>query len=159
VFAILLGFIGPVQAFVNSIPWAVIGGMSVVLYGLISANGVRVMVNSKIDFSSMRNLIIVATMLVLGLGGAFISISGSTGFGGMSLSVIVGVILNLILPHDKEKDNEPESLEKLFKDYKGDYNSEKFVWEEVNSELKAGENSGEVVAVETSQSPVPETKE
>jgi uracil permease len=143
VFAILLGFIGPVQAFVNSIPWAVIGGMSVILYGLISANGVRVMVNSKVDFGSMRNLIIVATMLVLGLGGAFLSINGSTGFGGMSLAVIVGVILNLILPEDKKENKKPESIEELFANYKGDYSSEKIVWEEVTTELEKAEKSGE----------------
>jgi uracil permease len=102
IFAVILGFIGPVQAFIMSIPWAVIGGMSVVLYGLISANGVYVLINSKTNMKSMRNLIIVATMLVVGLGGAFLSFSGSVGFGGMSLAVITGIILNLLLPEGKD---------------------------------------------------------
>ena len=95
VFAILLGFFGYIQAFINSIPWAVIGGMTVVLYGLISANGVKVLVKNKTDLGNMKNLIIVSTMLVIGLGGAIVQITDQSAFSGMSLAAVVGILLNL----------------------------------------------------------------
>jgi len=94
VFAILLGFFGYIQAFINSIPWAVIGGMTIVLYGLIAANGVKVLIKDKTDLSNMKNLIIVSTMLVIGLGGAVLNITSSTVLSGMSLAAIVGILLN-----------------------------------------------------------------
>ena len=100
VFAILLGFITPVQALMADIPWAVLGGMTIVLYGLIAGNGVKVLVKSKVDLGNMRNLIIVATMLVIGLGGAFIQINDAVGLTGMSFAAIVGIVLNLILPNE-----------------------------------------------------------
>ncbi len=51
IFAILLGFLGYIQAFIMSIPWAVIGGMTIILYGLIAANGVKVLIKDKTDLS------------------------------------------------------------------------------------------------------------
>ena len=103
VFAICLGFFGWIQAFIISIPWAVIGGMTVVLYGLIAGNGVKVLVKSKIDLSKMRNLIIVATMLVIGLGGAKMAINDAVDLTGMSLAVIVGVSLNALFNYLESK--------------------------------------------------------
>jgi len=94
IFAILLGFLGWIQAFISSIPWAVIGGMTIVLYGLIAANGVRVLIKSKTDLGNMKNLIIVSTMLVIGLGGAVLDITAQSALSGMSLAVIVGILLN-----------------------------------------------------------------
>ncbi|MDX9690857.1 MAG: solute carrier family 23 protein, partial [Acholeplasmataceae bacterium] len=94
VFAILLGFFGWIQAFINSIPWAVIGGMTIVLYGLISANGVKVLIKDKTDLGNMKNLVIVSTMLVIGLGGAVLQITSTSAFMGMSLAAVVGIILN-----------------------------------------------------------------
>ncbi len=100
IFAILLGFLGYIQAFINSIPWAVIGGMTIVLYGLIAGNGVKVLVKSKINLGNMKNLIIVATMLVIGLGGASLPINDVVSLTGMSFAAIIGIILNLILPDE-----------------------------------------------------------
>jgi len=102
-FAIVLGFFGWIQAFIISIPWAVIGGMTIVLYGLIAGNGVKVLVRSKVDLGKMRNLIIVATMLVIGLGGAIVPLNSAINLQGMSLAVVVGVILNLVLPDEIEE--------------------------------------------------------
>lgn len=93
-FAILLGFFGWIQAFINSIPWAVIGGMTIILYGLIAANGVKVLIKDKTDLSDMRKLIVVSTMLVIGLGGAYLNITSTSGLSGMSLAAIVGILLN-----------------------------------------------------------------
>ena len=94
VFAILLGFFGWIQAFINSIPWAVIGGMSIVLYGLIAANGVKILIKDKTDLGNMKNLIIVSTMLVIGLGGAILNINSASALSGMSFAAIVGILLN-----------------------------------------------------------------
>jgi uracil permease len=94
IFAILLGFFGWIQAFINSIPWAVIGGMTIVLYGLIAANGVKILIKDKTDLGNMKNLIIVSTMLVIGLGGALFQINTASALSGMSLAAIVGILLN-----------------------------------------------------------------
>jgi uracil permease len=97
VFAILLGFFGYIQAFINSIPWAVIGGMTIVLYGLIAANGVKILIKDKTDLSKMKNLVVVSTMLVIGLGGASLQLTQTTSLSGMSLAMIVGVLLNVMI--------------------------------------------------------------
>jgi uracil permease len=101
IFAIVLGFFGYVQAFILSIPWAVIGGMTIVLYGLIAGNGVKVLIKARTNLGNMKNLIVMATMLVLGLGGAAFS-SGNFTLTGMSLAAVVGIILNLVLPDEAE---------------------------------------------------------
>jgi uracil permease len=97
IFAVLLGFLGYIQAFIISIPWAVIGGMTIILYGLIAANGVKVLIKDKTDLSNMKNLIVVSTMLVIGLGGASISLTTQTSLSGMSLAALVGILLNQVL--------------------------------------------------------------
>ena len=98
VIAIIIGFFGYVQAFISSIPPAVIGGMTIILYGLIASNGVKVLVRSRVDLANMRNLIIVSTMLVIGLGGAMIPLNEASSLEGMSLAATAGIVLNLILP-------------------------------------------------------------
>jgi uracil-xanthine permease len=95
--AMVLGFLGYVQAFIASIPWAVIGGMTIVLYGLIAANGVKVLIKDRTDLSDIRNVIIISTMLVLGLGGAMIPLTGETTLTGMSLAMVAGVLLNQLI--------------------------------------------------------------
>ena len=99
IFAIGLGFLGYLQAFIASIPWAVIGGMTIVLYGLIAGNGVKVLIRDKTDLGKIRNLIIVSTMLVIGLGGAVLNI-GTLDMSGMALAAAIGIVLNLILPQE-----------------------------------------------------------
>lgn len=103
VFAVILGFFGYIQAIISSIPWAVIGGMTIILYGLIASNGIKILIKDKPDLANMKNVIIMSTMLVLGLGGASL-VFGTFNFSGMSLAATVGIILNLILPDDKNKD-------------------------------------------------------
>jgi uracil permease len=96
--AIILSFIGKLSAVISTVPWAVIGGVSILLYGYIAANGLQVLIDEKIDFSQRRNIIIVATMLVFGLGGAALPFLGSAVLSGTALAAILGVTLNLILP-------------------------------------------------------------
>lgn len=101
VLAITISFIGKVSAIISSIPWAVLGGMSIILYGFIASNGLRVMVDEKVDFSQRRNVIIASSMLVLGLGGAMFKLVGLASLSGTALAAIVGVTLNLVLPHEE----------------------------------------------------------
>lgn len=95
--AIAFSFLGKFTALISTIPSAVLGGMSILLYGVIASNGLKVLIESRVDFGQVRNLIVASSMLVLGLGGAVLNIGAIT-LSGTALSAIVGIILNLILP-------------------------------------------------------------
>ena len=101
IIAICMGFLGKLTALISTIPGAVLGGVSLLLYGFIAVNGLKALVDNRVDFSNTRNIIIVSTMLVLGLGGAVVSFTlgnASIAFTGMSLAAIIGIVLNLVLP-------------------------------------------------------------
>ena len=105
IIAICMGFLGKLTAIISTIPNPVLGGVSLLLYGFIAVNGLKVIVQNKIDFNDLRNVVIASVMLVLGLGGAILTIQTgdvSVSFTGMSLAAIIGIILNLILPKTKE---------------------------------------------------------
>lgn len=105
VIAIVISFFGKVSGILSTIPSPVLGGISMLLYGFIAVNGLKVLVQNQIDFDDIRNVIIASSMLVLGLGGAVISIVSNDiniSISGMSLAAIVGIILNLILPKSKK---------------------------------------------------------
>lgn len=95
--AIAFSFFGKFTALISTIPSAVLGGMSILLYGVIASNGLKVLIESRVDFGQVRNLIIASSMLVLGLGGAVLNVGALT-LSGTALSAIVGVAMNLILP-------------------------------------------------------------
>ena len=99
--AIALSFLGKFTALISTIPNAVLGGMSILLYGVIASNGLKVLIKERVDFSQMRNLIIASAMLVLGLGGAILKL-GPVTLSGTALSAMTGIILNLILPHENK---------------------------------------------------------
>ncbi len=101
VVAILLAMIQKLAGVIQSIPDPVIGGISIVLFGMIASVGVRTVVENKVDFKKNRNLLVASVILVIGIGGAMINIYGNLQFGGVGLSAIVGIILNQILPQDK----------------------------------------------------------
>ena len=119
VFAMILSFCPKFEAVINTIPSGIVGGISFVLYGMISAIGVRNVVENKVDFTNSRNLIIAAVILVCALG--FNSVGGITfaiagvdiNLSGLAIAAIAGILLNAILPgNDYEFDegsNEPES--------------------------------------------------
>lgn len=100
-FGILFSVLGKVSALLKTIPDAVLGGIMLLLFGTIAAVGVNSLVKNKIDLSNTRNLIIVSLILILGIGGAEFTI-GTFTIGGIGLSALVGVLLNLILPRDKQ---------------------------------------------------------
>ncbi|AXF95716.1 uracil-xanthine permease family protein [Spiroplasma phoeniceum] len=100
-FAIGLSFIAPVNQLVQMLPAPVMGGISMIMFGLIATNGIRVLINNKIDYTNMKNVFVTAIMLVLGLGGAFFNFNLGTGnlqFTGVALASFAGIFLNLLLP-------------------------------------------------------------
>lgn len=102
IFAILLSFSPKVAAVISSLPVAIIGGISFILYGMISAIGVRNIVENQVDLTKSRNLIIAATILVVGLGftdGLTFKVMNTTiTLTSIALAAIFGVILNAFLP-------------------------------------------------------------
>lgn len=115
IFAIVLSLIPKFTALIGTVPAPVIGGISILLFGMISSIGVKNMVDAKVDLGDTKKLIIVAAMLVLGLGtGAISQIAGGTAvgssidfgnfsFGGLGLAAIVGILLNLLINWDEVK--------------------------------------------------------
>lgn len=109
VIAVVLSFFPAISAVIQSIPAAIIGGVSLVLYGMISAIGVRNVVENKVDFTRSRNLLIAAIILVVALGFSFSEAGGlvfkvgeyTITISGLALASILGIIMNAILP---EKD-------------------------------------------------------
>ena len=99
--AIALSFLGKFTALISTIPNAVLGGMSILLYGVIASNGLKVLIKERVDFAQMRNLIIASAMLVLGLGGSILKL-GPVTLSGTALSAMTGIILNLILPYENK---------------------------------------------------------
>ena len=107
VIAVILSVIPKFDAIVNTIPAAIIGGVSLILYGMISAVGVRNVVENQIDFSDSRNLIIAAVILVSALGfsstgGLTFTVFGATvTLSGLAIAAIMGIFLNAILPESE----------------------------------------------------------
>ncbi len=97
-FAILISFLGKFAALITSMPGPVIGGVSIVLYGMIAAVGLRTLVENQVDFTKTRNLLIAAVMLVLGLGADKAITIGGVAISGVALAAVLGIILNKILP-------------------------------------------------------------
>ena len=97
-FAILISFLGKFAALITSMPGPVIGGVSIVLYGMIAAVGLRTLVENQVDFTKTRNLLIAAVMLVLGLGADKAITIGGLAISGVALAAVLGIILNKILP-------------------------------------------------------------
>lgn len=95
--AIAISFLGKLSALLLTIPGPVMGGVSVVLFGMIAAVGLRTLVENQVDFKNSKNLLITSVMLVMGLGGASISI-GAVSISGVALAAVLGIVLNKVLP-------------------------------------------------------------
>ncbi|MCO4328209.1 uracil-xanthine permease family protein [Staphylococcus hyicus] len=101
VIAIMLGFVGKFTALISSIPTPVMGGVSILLFGTIAASGLRMIVESHVDFAQNRNLVIASVILVIGIGNMMLNLSDlgvKLTIEGMALSATAGIILNLLLP-------------------------------------------------------------
>ncbi|WP_414046724.1 uracil permease [Macrococcus equi] len=104
VLALILGFVGKFTALVSSIPTPVMGGVSILLFGIIASSGLRMLVESKVDFGDKRNLVIASVILVLGIGKAHLDLSFgkiNLNIEGMALAALAGILLNAILPESQ----------------------------------------------------------
>ncbi len=109
--AIVFSVVGKLSALLQAIPQAVLGGIMLLLFGTISNVGIQNLIQHKVNVGLTRNTIIMAVTLTLGIGGAVLT-AGSFTLGGIGLSAVVGVLLNLILPHDKEEEAVSEENQK-----------------------------------------------
>ena len=99
---IILGLFTPLTAFLQTIPACITGGVSVVLYGFIASSGIKMIINKKVDLNQTRNIFIAAAILVCGIGGFTLKF-GSVQITSTAVSMIVGILLNVILREKKEK--------------------------------------------------------
>lgn len=91
---IILSFFPALSLSINAIPGAVIGGISILLFGMIAGSGIKSLVSEKVDMHDYRNMIIVSSMLVVGVGGAIINVGGLQ-VSSLALAAILGIVLNL----------------------------------------------------------------
>jgi len=96
VISIVLAFIGKLSGLIQSIPVPVMGGISLLLFGVIAASGIRMLVEEKVDYSKASNLILTSVVFIVGISGAFLKI-GHVQLKGMALATVVGMILSIIL--------------------------------------------------------------
>ena len=113
--AILMALVAKFGALLQSIPTPVMGGILILLFGSIAAVGLNTLVKAKVDMAQQRNLVIVATVLVFGIGGMAI---GGDGFSlqGISLCGIVAIVLNLILPKHEAEANDLHEEDEVVED-------------------------------------------
>lgn len=101
VFAIVLSLFGKVSGILNSIPAAVMGGVSVILFGMIASVGLRMLVENHVDFTKSYNPVIAAVMLVVGLGLSSGITIGNVTVSGTAIAAVLGVILAKVLPQEE----------------------------------------------------------
>lgn len=120
-FAVVCGIFVPIGEFLATIPSAVIGGASIVLFGMISASGLRCLVEGKVDFNKSKNTIVVATTLAIGLGLGAMSLAGDiTGIAALKIKIgsvelsplaiatVIAILLNIIIPSKNDEEETPE---------------------------------------------------
>ena len=109
IFAILMAFMGKFNAFLNSIPLPVMGGIMILLFGTIASIGLKTLIDAKVDIMIPRNLVIISATLITGVGGYTINI-GSFPFAGVGLAAVLAITLNLILPKSQEESSINEEI-------------------------------------------------
>ena len=144
IFAIIIGFLGKFTALFSTIPGAVLGGVSLLLYGFIAVNGLKVLIKNQVNFDNPKNIIVASSMLVIGLGGAAISVASkdvSVTISGMSLAALVGVLLNVLLKSDEEEKEGLLRIESKYNELKEEIKKEvlkelREVKQDINEEVK-----------------------
>ncbi|SDW04536.1 uracil permease [Marininema mesophilum] len=110
VLATTFSFIGKLSALIATIPTPVMGGVSILLFGIIASSGLRMLVENRIDFSDKRNLVIASVVLVIGIGGAVLKLTGiHLELEGTALATVVGILLNLVFPLKRKGKNNSAS--------------------------------------------------
>lgn len=109
ILTILTGFIRPITAFLETIPSCICGGISVLLYGFIASSGVKVLIKNKVDFNNNKNLIVISSILVTGIGGLVLKFGNINKpvieITSVAFSMIIGILLNIILKDKNNKNN------------------------------------------------------
>ena len=95
ILSILLAFFGQFTAAIRTIPVPVMGGVSLLLFGVIAASGIRMLVESKVDYSKPKNLILTSIVLIVGLSGAHLDL-GSVSLKGMALATLLSIAISLL---------------------------------------------------------------
>ena len=112
ILSILFGFFTPFTAFLTTIPTCVTGGVSLILYGFIASSGVKMLIQEKIDFNKMKNIFIASVILVTGIGGLALKFGNPSSpviqITSIAVSMILGIILNLVLVEKEEEKVEPK---------------------------------------------------
>ncbi len=108
--AIVLAFVGKLGAMLSTIPTPVMGGIMLLLFGVITAVGIKTLATAKVDFDCPRNLAIVAIILVFAIGGMHFDFGG-VAFSGIGLGAITGILLNLLLPQVREAEKPSENYD------------------------------------------------
>ncbi len=98
IFAIVLSMLGKVNGLIQSLPVPIMGGVSVILFGMIASIGIRTLKEAELDFSHSRNLIIASLIFVLGIGIDNLALSSNLSISGLTVAAIIGVLLNKVLP-------------------------------------------------------------
>jgi uracil permease len=122
--AVVLGILVPFGEILNSIPSPVVGGASIVLFGMISASGLRALVDGKVDFSDSKNIIVVSVTLAVGLGLGAMSLAGditgesvlkimigNVGLSPLAIATVLAIVLNLIIPNSKPDNSTPDDAQ------------------------------------------------
>ncbi|MBP2623157.1 uracil-xanthine permease family protein [Streptococcus oricebi] len=100
--AIVMSFVGKVSALLQSIPRPVLGGISIALFGVIASSGLKILIEKQVDMDNKKNLLIASVILVSGIGGLTLQLSGLQ-ISGVALSTLLGIALYLLLPEPKDK--------------------------------------------------------
>ncbi len=103
IFAICMAFFGKFNAFLQSIPMPVMGGIMILLFGTIASLGLKTMIDAKVDLMKPKNLVIASSILTVGVGGLMVQI-GSVSFAGVGLCALLGIVLNVILPEREARE-------------------------------------------------------
>ena len=117
IFAVVLGMFVPFGEFLGSIPLPVVGGAGVVLFGMVAANGLRALVDAKVDFGDTKNLTVVSVTLTIGVGLEVARMSGfpikigNIAVSSLAISTLLAIVMNLIIPHSKPVTGAQEDAE------------------------------------------------
>ena len=95
IMAILLSCVGKLAAVIQAMPEPVLGGVSLLLYGVIGTSGIRILVDSKVDYNKAQNLMLTSIILIIGISGAKIQM-GTVEMKGMALATVVGILMSLL---------------------------------------------------------------
>lgn len=156
VFAVVLGLFIPFGEILEGMPGSVVGGASLILYGMIAANGLRALVDSKTDFSDARNMIVVSITLSVGLGLHMASFAGFTiaignvTISSLAIATVLAIVLNLIIPKTKIPTEEQEIAERE--------TDISLVPHEADIEAEIKDNVGNAVEVEKAETAADEKK-